>query len=198
MTIAAFTSAPVSAATPAQLIDHLNQWVVEVRNRSSTGTGIVWGKSGIVVTNAHCVREGEDPQIFTQLGTRRGRVLAVAKDHDLAAISVPGLAGPSLEIRDANTLETGELLFAYGHPLGVRDALSMGVLHAVTRHPRSGEPRFIVADVRLAPGNSGGPLVDAEGNLVGVNHMVVNGLGVAIPSTAVAHFMDRVRAARAA
>jgi serine protease Do len=89
------------------------------------------------------------------------------------------------------------LLFAYGHPLGVRGALSMGVLHAVVRR-RSGEPKFVVADLRLAPGNSGGPLIDAEGRLVGINHMVVNGLGVAIPATTVARFVDRVRAARAA
>jgi serine protease Do len=192
-----FTTESPSGATPAELINHLTQWVVEVRNHGSTGTGIIWGKSGMVLTNAHCVRDGEDPQIMTRLGTRRGRLLAVAGDQDLAAISVPGLAGPSLNIRDANALKTGELLFAYGHPLGVRDALSMGVLHAVVRH-RNGEPKFVVADVRLAPGNSGGPLVDAKGQLVGINHMVANGLGVAIPATVVAQFADRVRAARAA
>jgi serine protease Do len=186
-----------SDATASALIDHLSQWVVEVRHRGSTGTGIIWGKSGIVLTNAHCVRKGEDPQIVTQLGTRRGRLLAVDRDRDLAAISVPGLAGPSLKIRDANSLKAGELLFAYGHPLGVRDALSMGVLHAVVRH-RSGDPKFVVADVRLAPGNSGGPLVDAKGQLVGINNMVMNGLGVAIPATTVAHFVDHIRSARAA
>lgn len=192
-----FTTESPSGATASELIDHLTQWVVEVRNRGSTGTGIIWGKSGMVLTNAHCIRDGEDPQIVTPLGARRGRLLAVAGDQDLAAISVPGLAGPSLSIRDANALKTGELLFAYGHPLGVRDALSMGVLHAVVRH-RTGEAKFVVADVRLAPGNSGGPLVDAKGQLVGINHMVANGLGVAIPATIVAQFADRVRAARAA
>jgi serine protease Do len=193
------TAAPPIGASPSPLalVDDLHQWVVELRNQGSTATGIVWGRSGIVVTNAHCVREGEDPQIVTQLGTRTGRLLAVAGDHDLAALSVPGLAGPSLKIRDPSALETGELVFAYGHPLGVRDALSMGVVHAVVRH-RSGEPKYVVADVRLAPGNSGGPLVDADGRLVGINHMVVNGLGVAIPATMVARFVDRVRTARAA
>jgi len=197
MTSAPFSSELPSGATPPALVDHLSHWVVEIRNHGSTGTGIVWGKSGIVVTNAHCISEGEEPQIVTQLGRRWGRLLAVAGDQDLAAISVPGLAGPSLKIRDANALKTGELLFAFGHPLGVRDALSMGVLHTVVRH-RSGEPKFVVADVRLAPGNSGGPLVDAEGRLVGINNMVVNGLGVAIPATTVARFVDRVRTARAA
>lgn len=197
MTSTPFTSESPTDATPSAIIDRLREWVVEIRNHGSSGTGIVWGKSGIVLTNAHCIREGQDPQVVTPLGTRRGRVLAVAGEQDLAAISVPGIAGPSIKIRDANALKTGELLFACGHPLGVRDALSMGVLHAVVRH-RGGEPKFVVADVRLAPGNSGGPLVDAEGRLVGVNNMVVNGLGVAIPGPTVARFADRVRAARAA
>ncbi|HEX4684780.1 MAG TPA: serine protease [Gemmatimonadaceae bacterium] len=184
--------------TTAGLADLLGAWVVEVRNRQSTGTGIVWGRSGIVVTNAHCVRDNDAAQIVARGATKRGEVLAFARDHDLAAISVPGLSGPPLKLRDPRALRVGELLFAYGHPLGVHDALAMGVLHTVARHRRSGEPRFIVSDIRLAPGNSGGPLVDAEGRLVGINSMIANGLGVAIPATAVASFVDRVRAARAA
>jgi serine protease Do len=79
----------------------------------------------------------------------------------------------------------------------VRDALAMGVIHTVARD-RSKLPRWIVADVRLAPGNSGGPLVDAEGRLVGINSMVVNGLGVAIPSTLVHQFVEHALSQRAA
>jgi len=192
-----FTSEYGSGTTSSSLVDRLSQWVVEVRNTGSAGAAIVWGKSGIVVTNAHCIREDRDPEIVTRMGTRRGRLLAVAGDQDLAAIAVPGLAGPSIKIRDPNALKAGELLFAFGHPLGVHDALSMGVLHTVARH-QNGKPKFVVADVRLAPGNSGGPLVDAEGRLVGINSMVVNRLGIAIPATTVARFIDRLRAARAA
>ena len=63
---------------------------------------------------------------------------------------------------------------------------------------RSGSARWIVADVRLAPGNSGGPLVDAEGRLVGINSMVVNGLGVAVPASLVQRFVERSLSQRAA
>ncbi|HXI98786.1 MAG TPA: trypsin-like peptidase domain-containing protein, partial [Gemmatimonadaceae bacterium] len=94
-------------------------------------------------------------------------------------------------------LRPGELVFAHGHPLGIRDALAMGVLHAVTRD-RDKSARWIVADVRLAPGNSGGPLVDAEGRLVGINSMVVNGLGVAVPASLVQRFVERALSQRAA
>ena len=116
----------------------------------------------------------------------------------LALLAAPHARGPLLEIRDADSLRAGELVFASGHPLGVKDALAMGVVHGVVRDPRSGSARWIVADVSLAPGNSGGPLVDAEGKLVGINSMVVNGLGAAIPATVVARFVDRVLARRAA
>jgi serine protease Do len=180
------------------LVAALGEWVVEVRAGRSVGAGIVWGRSGIVVTNAHCVQTDDVPQIVSRGTTRRGDVVATARDHDLAAIAVSGLAGPTLQLREPRALRVGELLFAYGHPLGVNDALSMGVLHTVARHPRTGEARFVVSDIHLAPGNSGGPLVDARGRLVGINSMVVNGLGVAVPATAVARFVERVRAARAA
>jgi serine protease Do len=89
-------------------------------------------------------------------------------------------------------------VFAHGHPLGVRDALAMGVLHGIARDPDGDQPRWIIADVRLAPGNSGGPLVDAEGRLVGINSMVVNGLGFAVPAALVQQFVERALAKRAA
>jgi len=74
----------------------------------------------------------------------------------------------------------------------------MGVVHGITRDDRTGSPRWIIADVRLAPGNSGGPLVDAEGRLVGINSMVVNGLGVAVPAALVHRFVERALTRRAA
>src|SRR5262249_44573469 len=129
--------------------------------------------------------------------------IAYHPPHDLALLEV-GARGPRepsaawTHIRDAQSLRAGELLFAVGHPLGVRDSLAMGVLHDIARDRRTGAPRWIVADIRLAPGNSGGPLVDAEGQLVGINSMVVGGLGVAVPAEMVQRFVDRVLAKRAA
>ena len=101
-------------------------------------------------------------------------------------------------LRDADTLRPGELVFAYGHPLGVSHSLAMGALHGVVWDKRTGYLRFIAADIRLAPGNSGGALVDAEGKLVGVNSMIVGGLGVAIPAGVVHAFVTRTTGVRAA
>lgn len=90
-------------------------------------------------------------------------------------------------------LRAGSIVLALGHPWGVPHALSLGVVHAVSRD-RRGQPRHIAADVRLAPGNSGGPLVDATGRVVGINAMIVGGLGVAIPVNVVARVIQQAGA----
>jgi serine protease Do len=182
------------------LAESLSSSIVQVRIRESGsgGAGLIWGGSGLVVTNAHCAPRGATLEVFSAGRWRDAEVIGYHPPHDLALLAAPSVAGRPLETRDANSLRSGELLFAHGHPLGVRDALSMGVLHGVTRDRRTGQPRWIVADVRLAPGNSGGALVDADGRLVGISSMVVNGLGVAVPAVLVEQFVERVLAQRAA
>jgi serine protease Do len=180
------------------LAELLRQAVVEVRSgESGSGTGIIWGGSGLVVTNAHCVGRGASLQVDAGGKWREAHALAYHPQHDLALLAAPSVSGPLLELRDPESLRAGELVFAHGHPLGIRDALAMGVLHTVARD-RTKSPRWIVADIRLAPGNSGGPLVDAEGRLVGINSMVVNGLGVAVPASLVQQFVESALSQRAA
>jgi len=180
------------------LSELLRQAVVEVRSgETASGTGIIWGGASLIVTNAHCIRRGASLQVDAGGKWREAHALAYHPQHDLALLAAPSVSGPLLELRDAESLRAGELVFAHGHPLGIRDSLAMGVLHTVTRD-RTRSPRWIVADVRLAPGNSGGPLVDAEGRLVGINSMVVNGLGVAVPASLVQRFVESALSQRAA
>jgi serine protease Do len=89
---------------------------------------------------------------------------------------------PAAEIGDSGALRVGEVVLAVGNPLGLVRALSAGLVHAVG-------PRAIHADLRLAPGNSGGPLADAEGRVVGLNAMIVGGLAVAVPSREARRFV---------
>lgn len=182
------------------LADSLSGRVVQVRNRESGGSsaGLIWGGSGLIITNAHCAPRGATLDVHSARRWREAQVIAYHPPHDLALLAASSISAPLVEIRDAESLRTGELLFAYGHPLGVPDSLAMGVLNDIARDRQTGRPRWIVADVRLAPGNSGGPLVDAEGKLVGINSMVVNGLGVAVPAVLVQEFVERVLAKRAA
>ncbi len=194
-------AATLFGAATTSLADSLAKSVVQVRNQNtgSGGAGLIWGGSGLVITNAHCVPRGAEIEVGNGGRWRGAPVIGYHPPHDLAVLGwTGGRAKGWTGVREAESLRAGELLFALGHPLGVRDSLAMGVLHDVARDRRTGQPRWIVADVRLAPGNSGGPLVDAEGRLVGINSMVVNGLGVAIPAALVEQFVERVLAKRAA
>ena len=112
--------------------------------------------------------------------------------RDLAVLEVPGLGLPPVRRRDPAELRPGQTLFAIGHPLGVRHAMSSGILHAVGPlpdgfpvPPRLRRCAWVQADLRLAPGNSGGPIADAEGRVVGVSTMIVGGLALAVPITEV-------------
>ena len=186
------------ASDASRLASTLRRMVVEIRSPAGGGAGIIWGGRGFVVTNAHCVRKDGSLTIEVDGETHSVQSVAFARGHDLALIRTPSVTGPVLELRDPDTLQPGELVFAYGHPLGVSHALALGALHGVVRDKRTDDPRYIAADIRLAPGNSGGPLVDAEGKLVGVNSMIVGGLGVAIPATVVQAFVARAANLRAA
>lgn len=158
------------------------------RRGLQAGTGVVWHPDGLIVTNAH-VATRENYTVTLATGDRvDGEVIARDREKDLAALSVPVRGLRQAPVRDAATLRPGSLVLALGHPFGVANALTLGVVHHVVRES-SGEPRWIAADIQLAPGNSGGPLVDASGRLVGVNAMIVSGLGAAIPVEVVAQFL---------
>jgi serine protease Do len=186
----------------AVVADSLREITVGLRVASDRGggegAGVIWHAEGLVVTNAHCVRHRR-----LSVRTADGRSVdanVIAHDGrlDLALLDAPGLRGRTPEFADVDSLRAGELLVAFGHPLGVPGALTLGVLHAVAREPRSRDVRWICADVRLAPGNSGGPLADAAGRVVGINTMIAGGLGLAIPTPVVQRFIARVRPALAA
>ena len=155
------------------------------RNGTALGSGVVWHPDGLVVTNAHVVRDPRPVLSVGGAGEFEGRVVAHDARRDLALISIDAAGLVAAPVGDAESLRAGSLVLALGHPLGV--ALTLGVVHAVTT--TRGMPRYIAADVRLAPGNSGGPLVDTSGRVVGINAMIVGGLGVAIAITVVRAFL---------
>src|SRR5262249_10337645 len=93
----------------------------------------------------------------------------------------------------SDRLRVGELVIAIGNPLGFIGALTTGVVHAIGRVRGLGPMKWIQADVRLAPGNSGGPLADAQGPVIGINTMVAAGVGLAVPSNTVARLLNGKR-----
>lgn len=164
---------------------------------SGRGSGIIWSSDGTIVTNAHVANV--DRAAITFADGRRATASVIARDprRDLALLRVDRKAItdplPVPVLRHPATLKPGELVVALGHPFGVEHALAIGVVHVAPDAQRS---RYVVADIRLAPGNSGGPLADAKGRVVGVNSMIVGGLGVAISTDVVRQLMARVTAAR--
>lgn len=170
----------------AAVAERLRECTVEVRGPGpARGSGVIWRPDGLIVTNAHVATS---PRASVELAD--GRVFdaeLVRRDprHDLAAMQIAASALPSAQVRDASSLRTGELVLAVGNPMGVTGAFAVGVVSTVP----SRSDVLMRADIRLAPGNSGGPLADADGRVVGINSMVVNGFGVAVTSMAVGRFI---------
>lgn len=158
------------------------------------GAGIAWS-GDLFVTSAHVVT-GSHATIVTPDG-RALPAEVVGRDagRDIAVVHAAGATVPAAVTGDPYGLRAGSLVFAVGHPFGVRDAVSVGVLQAVSPLPRGyglngkGSLDWIQADVRLAPGNSGGPLADAQGRVIGVVAMVVSGVALAVPVPDVARLL---------
>jgi serine protease Do len=169
-----------------ELAAALRRSTVEVRSGGTgSGSGIIWQTNGLIVTNAHVARTDQVTIEFDDGRAVDGFVAARDPRRDLAAIEIEaaGLTLPVASIGHPTDLRTGDIVVALGHPLGIVGAIAFGVVHAV--EAQRGAPRWIRADIRLAPGNSGGPLADARGRIVGVNTLIANGLGVAVPVTSV-------------
>jgi len=110
--------------------------------------------------------------------------------RDLASLKIEASGLPAATPGDSSALRVGELVIAVGNPFGFIGALTTGVVHSLPNRQR-----WVAADVRLAPGNSGGPLADAQGRVIGINTMIAGGLALAVPSNAVGEFLSG-RAAR--
>jgi serine protease Do len=187
--LAALAAGPVGEEL-SELADSLRKITVQVHTgRWGHGSGVIWRSDGLIVTNAH-VASG--PGIRVRLADGRlldARPLAREPERDLAALRIMASGLPAAAPGRFDGLRPGELVAALGHPYGVADALSLGVIHELTRD--HGRPAWIRADVRLAPGNSGGPLADVTGRVLGINTLIAGGLGFAIPSPVVAGFLRR-------
>jgi serine protease Do len=153
------------------------------------GSGVIWSGEGLIVTNAHVVH---GPNVCVQLWDGREFEAAVtARDprRDLAALRINANSLPAACPADSSQLRPGELAIAIGNPLGFVGALTTGVIHAIGPLRGLGSQTWVQATVRLAPGNSGGPLADARGHVIGINTMVAWRLALAIPSNAVRDFL---------
>lgn len=165
-----------------QLAQRLRRSTVQILNRGGGGSGIVWDSAGHILTNSHVLR-GDEVWVVDSQGRRSwARVIRRDGSRDLALLETHTGLEPAA-FGDSNLVRAGQFAIAVGNPLGLPGAVASGIVHA------AGGSEWIEADVRLAPGNSGGMLADAEGRVIGVNTMVFRGLGLAIPSNEAAAFV---------
>jgi serine protease Do len=178
----------------AEVAERLRRITVQVRaGGRSAGAGVVWLRRGVVVTNAH-VAAAPRAEIVTADGrTFTARVTGRDPRRDLAVLAVAADALEPALRTDARGLRPGELLVALGHPLGVANAAALGVVHRAPTG-EAGPGGWLHADIRLAPGNSGGPLADAAGRVAGINAMIAGGLGIAVPTHVIEQFVHEVLA----
>ena len=171
------------------LADRLRQSTVQVRaGQSGGGSGVIWSPDGLIVTNAHVAR-GKRLAVELADGTvLRARVADRDDGRDVAALRVDASGLPAATIGDSDRLRPGHLAFAVGNPFGVVGAVTSGVVFAAGSSNGRGV-RWIQADVRIAPGNSGGPLADARGHVMGINSMIYGGLAIAVPSNTIVRFL---------
>jgi serine protease Do len=183
----------------------------------SNGSGVIVDGDGYIVTNAHVVEnatriEVELPLEATGGGApgrsilkRRGRVVgaqvvAIDRETDLAVVKVEARGLTALAFGDSDTLRSGQIVLAFGSPLGLDSSVSMGVVSAVARQLAPEDPMiYIQTDATINPGNSGGALVDTEGRLVGINTLILSqsggseGIGFAAPSNIVRNIFNQIR-----
>ena len=186
----------------ASVIERVQHSLVVLHNgQEGFGAGIIWRQDGLIITNHHVVSHGRArSQVGIRAGLADGRELpaqVVAQDPeiDLALLRVEADGLPQALIADTHSLRVGQLILAIGHPWGQRGAVTCGLVSGLSKaslRRKRGEIEIIRSDVRLAPGNSGGPMVDAAGGVVGVNTMIVGGdQGVAVPSHVVNRFVEQ-------
>ena len=187
--------------TFTQVIEDLVRQVlpslVVVRGRRfGAGAGIVWDANGLILTNNHVVGR-QTPVILMQDDREyESRLVARDPDVDLALLSIDAAGLTPLKPASIPP-RVGEMVFAFGHPWGQRNTVTRGIVSAlVSAQSRRGEKLPIVrSDASLAPGNSGGPLVNARGEVVGINAMIVGGdQSVSIAASVATDFLTRALA----
>jgi serine protease Do len=182
----------------------------------SSGSGVILDPDGYIVTNAHVVEYATRMEVELPLAAiggaqgrsivlRRGRTVGaqiVAIDHetDLAVIKVEAKGLPALTIGDSDNLRPGQIVLAFGSPLGLDSSVTMGVVSAVARQLTPEDPMiYVQTDAPINPGSSGGALVDTDGRLVGINTLIYSqsggseGIGFAAPSNIVRNVFTQIR-----
>jgi serine protease Do len=175
----------------SEAVERVRDSLVQIHNGHGAGAGTVWQADGLIVTNAHVVRHKNIQVTLPDGRTLPARLLAHDPRRDLAVLSIEANNLPTITLGNARQLQPGQWVLALGHPWGVKGAVSAGAVIAVGVPPElPGAKEFIQVGLQLRPGHSGGPLVDEQGRLVGINTMISGPqVGLAVPVHTVKAFL---------
>jgi serine protease Do len=167
----------------------------------STGSGVILSEDGLILTNNHVVHNAlkievklhnENPGKRMPDSTVPAKLVGVDREADLAVIKIEKTGLPKLTLGDSSKLRQGQLVMAFGNPLGLEGSVSMGIVSSTARQLKLDDPMtYVQTDAPINPGNSGGPLVDSDGQVVGINTFILTqsggseGIGFAVPSNLV-------------
>jgi serine protease Do len=204
----------VTGYGPIDSGEHSNTAVVIGRQRA-IGSGFVIDPAGYIITNAHVVTGAQRVQVVVPEGVSDGslqailsartnivpaRVVGVARDIDVALLKVDNVKLTALPLAPYRNIHQGEVVLAFGSPEGLRNTVTFGVVSSVARQIDPDSPMvYIQTDAPINPGNSGGPLVNVDGEVVGINTFILSqsggneGLGFAIPSSVVGVAYQQLR-----
>jgi len=184
-----------------------------VTRQRATGSGVILSADGYIVTNGHVVSNAH--RVRVRLAVEMpghtamqpsgkmldARVVGIDRDTDLAVLKIEQTGLQYLRLGDSDSLRQGEIVMAFGNPLGLENSVSMGVVSSVGRQIKPDDTMiYIQTDAPINPGNSGGPLVDADGRVIGINTFILSqsggseGLGFAIPSNVVKNAYTQIKA----
>jgi serine protease Do len=173
--------------------------VPKEHKEQSLGSGVIVSEDGYIITNNHVIEMAQEIKVL--LGDKRdfkAKLVGADPKTDIAVIKIDARGLPALSWGDANKLKVGEIVFAIGNPFGLNQTVTMGVISAVGRANVgiADYEDFIQTDAAINPGNSGGALLNARGELVGINTAIISrtggyqGIGFAVPSSMARQVMD--------
>jgi len=185
--------------------------------QQSSGAGVVISPDGYIVTNAHVVLGAQKVQVTllarsaavpgrpggaetVRRKTLRADLVGLDMETDVALLKVAEKGLPALKLANSDAVEQGQIVFAFGSPLGLDNSVSMGVVSSTARQFKPDDPMvYLQTDASINPGNSGGPVVDSDGDVVGISTLILSqsggseGLGFAVPSNVVNNVVEQLR-----
>ena len=175
----------------------------QTERQYSLGSGVIVNPSGYILTNNHVVAGGSDIEVFTQARERyKARVIGTDPRTDIAVLKIDASGLPTVTIGDSSRMKVGDLVFAIGDPFGIGETATMGIVSATGRAlggTIEHYENFIQTDAAINPGNSGGALIEAHGDIIGINTAIISGggggnegIGFAIPINMARNIMDQI------